>query len=674
MTNAGQNDPSIGSRCHKPRKSRFKRSPERTRNSAQMTTNASAYRPDIDGLRALAVISVVLYHLRFRYLKGGFVGVDVFFVISGYLITRHVASDMEAGSFSFLSFYDRRIRRIFPALLVMLLGTVVFAYFLLLPGELIDYAKSLVASVCSASNLYFLLTAGYFNGGDKPLLHTWSLGVEEQFYMLLPPLLLTLRRITPAKIKPALLFISICSFLLSAAMVVRFPEATFYLLPTRAWELLVGSMVGLDMVRCPDRSYVRGSVGLLGAALIALAAVWYDTAMPFPGAAALLPCLGAAMVIAAGGSGRTPTDILLSMRPMVWIGLVSYSLYLWHVPIIVFIKCMTLITFGKVLPLILPFLSVPQAITLERDIVVIVLSFVFAFLSWRFVEQPFRHGRWRPTRSGLFEIAGIGSIVLATMGLCVVVKQGLPGRFAPRVVRIASQTEASEYRRGTCFVSGNEMRYDKKGCLADRKDRENWLLIGDSHAAMLAAGLAAVDPTINLMQTTATGCKPVDDRRMDDSRGCFEIMRYVYEDYLRRHRPDMVILAANWQVYDLDRLTSSIEYLKSISQKILVVGPIMQYDTPLPRLLATSVSSRDLSLVAAHRIRSYDDLDRVMKTMATNTWGVNYISYRDLLCPKGICLEWAAPDVPLQSDTSHLTDLGSVLVAQLFKHAGSLGR
>jgi len=581
---------------------------------------------------------------------------------------------MEAGSFSFLSFYDRRIRRIFPALLVMLLSTVVLAYFLLLPGELIEYAKSLVASVSSVSNFYFLLTAGYFNGGDKPLLHTWSLGVEEQFYILLPPLLLTLRRLTPDNVKPALLFISICSFFLSAAMVVVFPEATFYLLPTRAWELLLGSMVGLDMVRCPDRRYARVFVGLIGTALIGLAAIWYDTTTPFPGSAALLPCLGAAMVIAAGGSGRTPTDILLSMRPMVWIGLVSYSLYLWHLPIIVFIKCMTFVSFGKVIPLILPFLSVPQAITLERDIVVIVLSFVFAFLSWRFVEQPFRHGRWRPTRSGLFEIAGIGSIVLGTLGLCMVVKQGLPGRFTPRAVRIASQTEASEFRRGVCFLSGNGMRYDKNKCLEGRKDRENWLLMGDSHAAMLAAGLAAVDPTINLMQATATGCKPVDAKTVDDRRSCFEIMRYVYEDYLPRHRPDLVILAANWQAYDLGRLSSSIQYLKSISQNVLVVGPIMQYDTPLPRLLATSVDSQDLSLAAVHRIRSYDELDTTMKTMATDTWGVNYVSYRDLLCPQDKCLEWAAPDVPLQSDTSHLTDSGSVLVAQLFKQAGALGR
>ena len=637
-----------------------------------MTNQSQTYRADIDGLRALAVICVVLYHLGFRHLKGGFIGVDVFFVISGYLITRHVAAEMDANTFSFLSFYERRIRRIFPALLVMLSGTAILAYFLLLPGEFTDYAKSLVASVCSVSNIYFWETAGYFNGGDKPLLHTWSLGVEEQFYLLLPPLLLILRRLAIGKVRYALLFVSVCSFLLSTATISGFPEATFYLLPTRAWELLLGSMLGLDMARCPDKGYTRSIVGLIGVASIILSAVWYDATWAFPGPAALLPCLGAAMVIAAGGSGRTPAGTLLSTRPMVWIGLVSYSLYLWHFPIIVFIKCMTVLTFGKVIPLILPFLSVPQAITLERDIVVIVLSFVCAFVSWRFVEQPFRRGRWRPKRSSLFQIAGIGSCVLTAMGLCVAVTHGLPGRFPARVVRIASHTQASEFRRGTCFVSGNRVPYDKAKCLADNSDRANWLLIGDSHGAMLAEGLAAVNPGMNLMQATATGCKPVDDMRMGDSRSCFEIMRYIYEDYLRKHRPDIVILAANWQTYDLARLSSSIRSLKDLSQNVLLVGPIMQYDTPLPRLLATSVRSRDLTLAAAHRVRSYDGLDATMKRMAADSWGVNYVSYRDLLCPRDKCLEWAAPDVPLQSDTSHLTDLGSVLVAQLFRRIGTL--
>jgi hypothetical protein len=432
-------------------------------------------------------------------------------------------------------------------------------------------------------------------------------------------------------------------------------------------------MVGLEMVRCPDKSHLRGIVGLLGVALICFSAVSFDTTWPFPGPVALLPCLGAAMVIASGGTGKTLADTLLSARPMVWIGLVSYSLYLWHVPVIVFLKCVTVITFGKVIPLVFPFLSIPQAITLERDIVVIVLSLVCAFLSWRFVEQPFRRGRWRPKRSSLFQIAGVGSFALIAMGFCVIVTHGLPDRFTARVVRIASHTQASEFRRGTCFVSGNRTLYDKTDCLAESTNRANWLLIGDSHGAMLAEGLVSVDPTVNLMQATATGCKPVDDIRMGDSRSCFEIMQYVYEDYLRKNRPDLIILAANWQMYDLPRLTATIRYLKSISQDVLVVGPIMQYDTPLPRLLATSVSSRDLTLAAAHRIRSYDDLDTVMKTKAANTWAVHYVSYHDLLCPKGKCLEWAAPDVPLQSDTSHLTDSGSVLVARLFRRRGSLG-
>ena len=632
----------------------------------------SGYRPDIDGLRAIAILSVVLYHLKFRYCRGGFVGVDIFLVISGYLITNHVASEVREGKFSLVTFYERRIRRIFPAMLAMLFCTAILAYSLLLPEEIIDYAKSLVAAVCSVSNFYFFSTAGYFNAGEKPLLHTWSLALEEQFYLLLPPLLLLLHRFARKSTKPIVAAIALCSLLFSAFTVFRYPEATFYLLPARAWELLLGGMLGMGILRVPANRVARQLMGLAGLVLMAVAIFVYTPTIPFPGLTALVPCVGAVLVIASGGTHNTIADWALSRKPIVGVGLISYSLYLWHVPIIFFQHCTTAITFGKVLPRIFPFISVPQAVTVERYILLLSLSFLMAFLSWKYVEQPFRKGRFKPERTRLFQIAAFSSFALILAGGVILARQGLPQRFSPRVLTIASYTTASEYRRGSCFITGAGTPYDESRCLASVPGKPNWLLMGDSHAAMLAQGIIQADPEINLLQANASGCKPVRDKRIDELRNCFAIMHTLYESYLPANKPNLVILAANWQIYDLSRLSSSIAYLKNIGQHVVVVGPVMQYDSPLPRLLATEVSSNNLSLAASHRILSYDALDMQMQKMAADRWQVPYISYRDLFCPKGNCLQWGAPDIPLQSDTSHLTDAGSVVVAKRLRSADQL--
>ena len=250
--------------------------------TSQPPNRPSKYRADIDGLRAVAVMLVLLFHLKFHLLRGGFVGVDIFFVISGYLITQHVYQEVDAGKFSIASFYERRIRRIFPAMAGMLVAATILAYVLLLPEELVGYAKSLVAAVLSYSNFYFWLSSNYFSGGDKPLLHTWSLAVEEQFYLVLPPLLLILRNASVRIRTVAIASISVVSFILSATLIFRYPEATFYLLPTRAWELLLGGMLGMGMIRFPQKRWSKQLFGIAGFALIAVSAVVYTTKMPFP--------------------------------------------------------------------------------------------------------------------------------------------------------------------------------------------------------------------------------------------------------------------------------------------------------------------------------------------------------------------------------------------------------
>ena len=295
-----------------------------------------SYRPDIDGLRALAVVPVVLFHAGLSVFQGGYVGVDIFFVISGFLITRILAASMREDRYSILDFYERRARRIFPALAVMVLASLAFGWFVLTPEEYAKIGKTAVSIGAFVSNFHFWRSVGYFERETNfhPLLHTWSLAVEEQFYIFFPILLYFLHK-RHRRLIAALAGIFFLSFASSVALVEFKPRVAFYLLPPRAWELMAGSLIALGV---SDRFWsprAAAAAALLGLALIAGAIFFYTPAMPFPGFAAMPPVLGACLIIWARGQGA---GRLLAIRPMVWIGLLSYSLYLWHLPIFEFAK------------------------------------------------------------------------------------------------------------------------------------------------------------------------------------------------------------------------------------------------------------------------------------------------------------------------------------------------
>ena len=282
------------------------------------------------------------YHLEtftvgFAAAWGGFIGVDVFFVISGFLISSVILREIETESFSLKEFYRRRIRRILPALMVMMLVTAVVNSYYMLPSQLYAVAKSLLAATFSLSNFYFLSTSGYFSSNaDKPLLHTWSLAVEEQFYILFPLFLLFLRRFFPNRFKSAILSVAAVSFVLSVWVVHKSPTAAFYLPTTRAWELLLGTMLAIDVFPRVETALGRNLLSATGLLAILIPGFTYTGSVPFPGASALVPCAGAAFIIAAGETGSSIVGRLLSLKPIVFIGLISYSLYLWHWPIILF--------------------------------------------------------------------------------------------------------------------------------------------------------------------------------------------------------------------------------------------------------------------------------------------------------------------------------------------------
>ena len=336
---------------------------------------STSYRPDVDGLRAVAIVPVVLYHLGVRPFGGGFVGVDVFFVISGFLITSLIHAEMIAGKFSILAFYERRIRRLFPALFVVMAACTFAALALYLPPDLQAFSRSLIATTLFSANLLFWKTAGYFTAAPetKPFLHAWSLAVEEQFYIFYPPLLLLVVKFARRRIPMILATLAMLSFVASVVEVHAKPNAAFYLPQFRAWELLLGALLAVQVVPPPKSRIVREALSALGLCLIGVAVVTYGSDTPFPGVSALLPTLGAALIIYTGSGGPSRVNRALSLRPMVFIGWLSYSLYLWHWPVIVFAEYFAM-----------------RELTATEKAMVVLVSVALAILSWAFVERPFR--------------------------------------------------------------------------------------------------------------------------------------------------------------------------------------------------------------------------------------------------------------------------------------------
>jgi peptidoglycan/LPS O-acetylase OafA/YrhL len=625
------------------------------------------YRADIDGLRGIAVLLVFAYHLGTARCRGGFVGVDVFFVISGYLIGSIILSEIASSKFSLASFYERRVRRIFPALFVVLCASCWFAYRYLLPIESKTFAQSLLAATLSVSNIFFLHQSGYFDGpaAMKPLLHTWSLAVEEQFYIFLPLFLLTIRRFSPRVKLWLVSTVASISFVASVIGVFHNREATFYLAHTRAWELLLGTLIAMDLFP-RITSHWRNVAAFSGLAFIFSAGYFFSAATPFPGAAALLPCAGAALIIAAGRSGPSFAGRCLSFTPLVFVGMISYSLYLWHWPMIVFQGMGGLLIQGVS----------PKTAKLA----VMAASFVVATLSWRFIEQPFRGRRFSISRPAIFSFAAASAVILLALGGSILFTNGLPSRFPTEAVKVASFLETSDsategqYRVGKCFLTGKDSynQFDPSVCLHRDPQKKNYLLIGDSHAAQLWYGLSSVFPDANIMQATASGCKPTLEQNVGADEKCIALMHFIFSEYLPAHPVDTLLVAARWDHGDLARLPRAIAAAKPRANEIVLFGPIFQYDSALPRLLAMSIKQNKPQVPADHLITYYQGLDAEMAALASTQLRVHYISYYKLLCQQQACLEYAAPGIPLQSDYGHLTGDGSMLMATRIRDAGAL--
>ena len=499
------------------------------------------YRAEIDGLRAVAVIPVILFHAGLAGCSGGFVGVDVFFVISGYLITSIILQDVDAGRFSLARFYERRARRILPALFVVMGSCLPLAWRWLSPYHLRDFLESVGAVTLFGSNILFWRESGYFATAAelKPLLHTWSLAVEEQYYFIYPLFLLSVLRLGRRAALVSLMGIAALSLAFAQLGGLIDPSATFYLLPTRGWELLVGAATGFLLSGTPradtrpfERPRVQQLGSLLGLLLIGASIVTYDAGTPFPGVYALAPTIGAALVILCA-SPETLVGRALGQPPLVFLGLISYSAYLWHQPLFAFARHRSL---GEPAPRTLALLSV--------------LSLVLAAMTWRWVETPFRRKDVVPTRT-LVRLSFAFSAAFLSIAVAGHVAQGFPERMPASVRPLLAMRERykAQRREGGCLIDRDATTLGD--CVrGDRRGRRRYFLVGDSHAAALARELARqlAPRDVALVQHTKDSCPLAIDFVGVSSASCA-----VYDEALmkriRDDDPDAIIVSSRWSYY-----------------------------------------------------------------------------------------------------------------------------
>jgi len=618
------------------------------------------YRRDIDGLRAIAVVPVVIYHIAQSLLRGGYVGVDIFFVISGYLISHKIIDDARAGQFSAGRFWGARFRRIVPAHAVMLMIVSVIVLLRYFPSEAEDYGRSLIATVFSVSNFYFWATINYFNpaGDNLPLLHGWSLAVEEQFYLIFPIIVILIVRAAPARLERIVLLMFVASLGLCVAITSVAPGFGFYWIITRAWELLLGALLALNLAPPLSRRWQREVTGAAGIAMMGAAMLFYTPYMPFPGHLALLPCLGAAMVIHSGAQGDTVVARFLSLPPLVFIGAISYSLYLWHWPLIAFQKADAL-------------LIATDSKLVERGSVLVV-SFVAAALSWWLVERPTRN-RALVSMQALLIGFGVMLAAFVALGGVLVASGGLPGRYPPGANRLAGYLDYDfnrSMRVGQCLLSEQMplAQFDRTTCLPDKPGRPSYLLIGDSHAGALSAGMIAYFRGANILQVTASGCLPMlEPQPLAPAASCDAVMRYALLAMPRARRLDGIWLNGRVGVGDIDAnvaaMVDTAVRLQAAGQRVTIIGPNPEYRVPLPRLLAKAKLGGKPTDAAAFQSPEPMVADPRLKA-AAQARGIAYLSLVEALCAAGRCRVEAAPDVPMLFDKDHFTQDGAEVVAQ----------
>jgi peptidoglycan/LPS O-acetylase OafA/YrhL len=623
------------------------------------------YRPDVDGLRAVAILAVLGFHAFPEYLGGGFVGVDVFFVISGFLISSIIFSNLEQGSFSYAGFYARRIRRIFPALALVLIACLVFAWFWLLPGEYVELGRYTAAGVAFVSNLLSWSHAGYFDkaADTKPLLHLWSLGVEEQFYIVWP-LLVGLCWRFRFNFLAVTLLVALASFTVNAATASAYPIADFYSPLSRFWELMLGGLLAYAALHRPELLPKRIDLcAVVGLALIVAAALLLDQKDEFPGWWALGPTLGAFLVIAARPEAWV-NRYILGNRVMVGIGLISYPLYLWHLPLLVFARII-----GTETP--------PPW---ERALL-LAASFVLATATYLLVERPVRFSL--PTRVAVPALVTVMAAALLS-SLLIVQEAGVPKRFGPGLqgyfTFLYKFGPGGDARYGSCWVSEQTAAdgYGGRCVDAPRPGQQLMLLWGDSHAARFYPGLRIADSGRHrIAQFTRNLCSPI--LALGRHPLCDAADDFIMGE-VRSLKPSVVVLFAYWDHYldtregdpGMGKLLSTIAAIRQAGvERVIVMGPAPVWQNTLPDDLFRDAINQHVDVLPARTYHQMSldavrGLDTAMRQRLAGLQGVTYFSVFDLLCDQDGCLTTVngKPDGLTAYDYSHMPTVAATYVAQ----------
>jgi peptidoglycan/LPS O-acetylase OafA/YrhL len=624
--------------------------------------SAPAHREDIDWLRAIAVLAVVGFHFEAPAIFGGFVGVDIFFVISGYLITGIITAEIARGQFSFARFYERRVRRLLPALYAMVAFAAIPASWDMLSSERAEFFRSAAAVVTFTSNVFFWQQSGYFDHAavEKPLLHTWSLAVEEQFYLVLPVVVWAALRLAHGRrlaLPITLALLAAGSFALGLMLMRSGASASaFFLSPPRAWEFLLGSLVavsGLPALRSGAAQRTARGLALL---LMAVPIFALRPGPGFPGFNALSPCLGAALFLWSGtGSVQAVRSPLAPLSVLAFFGRISYSLYLWHWPLFAFAR------FAK------PGLALDGW---ERA-ALFAVTVALATLSWRFVEQPFRSRRLVATPRAAFGLAALASLVLLAGSGVGLLRAGVVSdadRAAQRLDAYNGYDMKPVYRYGSCFTTPDGRIPEE--CLRRVAGKTNVLLWGDSFAAHYYHGLKAqLDPdVVNIMQASQPTCMPTFSAETQGVAAC-RVLASQMRDYLATARPDLVVMSADWledarpprfasMVHDLK---STLRRLQDAGIPVVLVGPSVQFRARLPSMLARA-TLRGLTPDPMAFVRSdVFALDAAMQAALPTGEGFSYVSILSAVCKDRRC-PLTVGGVPLSFDHAHLTAEGSVHV------------
>jgi peptidoglycan/LPS O-acetylase OafA/YrhL len=606
-----------------------------------------AYRADVDGLRAIAVLAVIGFHANPSFMPGGFAGVDVFFVISGFLISSLILAGLKGGSFSFAEFYARRIRRLFPALIVVLLATWVLGWFILPPTEYAELGRHTLAGAGFAANILNYAEAGYFDlpAAAKPLLHLWSLGVEEQFYIVFPALLLLLWRY---KVMTSwLVLIGLVSFALNIALVRSHPSFTFYLPLTRFWEFIAGALLAVAHVHgrtfaLPMQSAsalalrdVSAAIGML----LILAGISFAREDAFPGWWALLPVLGTFLIIGAGSQAWLNRAVLAHPK-LVFVGLISYPLYLWHWPLLVLARTAIRNDQGN------EYLR-------TTAIIAVGLTFLLSWLTYRFIERPVRARRSGYTARRTTAALGASLAIIAVVGFAIAQIGGLTIRYPKEVQALLTPLAAG---------ADDPPADESKNSVGPKL-----LVYGDSHAHHLLAGLRLLQNERSFRLSLAGwgwGCAPLEDIKPNDQDKCRKLAA-ENAALFSELKPDIVIIGAAWPQYKhLERISDTLRAFQQTGvSRIVVIGSVPAWPQP-PQIMLYKAYRADPRHGVPDRLLGFDTrtvaVDRQLRDI-TSRLGVDYISAYDALCNEHGCLVRlgdTAKDI-VQVDLTHFSAAGS---------------